>query len=367
MRLFNVKILCLLLNIAFTQNVPTIDLSKASVALEDVYFDTFNPVNRSIPLSEASSDLIESLRDAIPPLHEPHYEKASRVSWLESSDMILGYTVGEQAWAYPVRILNYHEIVNDDLAGQPVLISYCPLCFSGIVYSRRLAGKVLTFGNTSALYESDMVMLDYETGSYWWQVAGEAIVGELTGEELGLLPSTMTTWQKWEQLYPNSLVLSRNTGFTRPYERDPFSFYSLAINNNQFAFPVSEAAADSRLQPANKVLTVKLGELVKAYPLDNNLPKIIHDTLNEENIVVFLDSEVQSGNAFLTEVKEHKLSFTFSQEKLVDTKTGSTWNQVGKAIAGELVGTQLQALPSKTSFWFAIVAAEPNVVLYTNP
>jgi len=150
--------------------VPTVDTAKHSVPLEDIYFDTFQPVNRAVHLSEASLELIQRLQDAIPPIHHPKYETVSDATWMRDRDVVLGYADGDQAWAYPIRILNLHEIVNDTLAGEQVLISYCPLCYTGIVHSRNLGDRVLTFGNTSALYESDMVMLDYETGSYWWQV-----------------------------------------------------------------------------------------------------------------------------------------------------------------------------------------------------
>ncbi len=170
--------------VVLPDDVPMLDASKHSVPLEEVYFDTFQAINRAVPLTEANSELIESLRDAIPPIHEPIYEQGRDATWLRDSDMVLGYAVNGGAWAYPLRILNFHEIVNDHLEGEPVLISYCPLCYSGVVYNRALGEQVLTFGNTSALYESDMVMLDYNTGSYWWQVTGRAIVGPLTDERL---------------------------------------------------------------------------------------------------------------------------------------------------------------------------------------
>jgi hypothetical protein len=202
--------------------------------------------------------------NAIPPIHSPKYEPAAEVTWLGDQDVVIGYTTGGHAWAYPLRILNFHEIVNDTLNGEPVLISYCPLCYSGIVYSRRLGNDVLTFGNTSALYESDMVMLDYQTGSYWWQVAGEAIVGPLTEESLTVLPSATITWGEWRELHPSTLVLSRDTGYDRNYDRDLFIEYPEVLNNGRFAFPVSEAGRDARLQPATQVLAVKVGDEARA-------------------------------------------------------------------------------------------------------
>ena len=217
-------------------DVPDVDLSRHNVPLDEVFFDTFRASNRAVPLTQASPELILRLRDAIPPIHKPRYQSAAEARWLTDDDLVLGYAVGAEAWAFPLRILNYHEIVNDTLAGEPILISFCPLCFSGIVYSRSLDGRILTFGNTSALFESDMVMLDYETGSYWWQVAGKGIVGTLTDEVLAPLPSTTSTWADWLELHPDTLVLSRDTGFNRPYERNPFADLEFFINQGRFAF-----------------------------------------------------------------------------------------------------------------------------------
>lgn len=109
-----------------------------------------------------------------------------------------------QAYAYPHKILNFHELVNDAIDGIPLLVSYCPLCGSGVVFDRRLGGRTLRFGNTSALYDSDLVMFDWETNSYWWQVAGEAIVGTLSGETLKVLASTTTQWSTWKSLHPHT-------------------------------------------------------------------------------------------------------------------------------------------------------------------
>ena len=158
---------------------PKVDTSIASVPLENVVFDTFN--GGFIRLSEASDSAIDGLRDRIKPVYEPRYDGVEGGNWLQDDDLVIGYISETGAFAYPVKILNLHEIVNDVIDGVPVLVSYCPLCASGVVYSRELDGRVMVFGNTSALYESDLVMYDHQTGSYWFQVIGEAIVGPLTG------------------------------------------------------------------------------------------------------------------------------------------------------------------------------------------
>lgn len=344
--------------------VPAVETTRHSIPLEHVYFDTFQPFNRAVPLSQASAELIERLRDAIPPIHSPKYQKATEASWLKDEDIVIGYTAGGQASAYPVRILNFHEIVNDTLVGEPVLISYCPLCYSGIVFSRQMEGRVLTFGNTSALYESDMVMLDYETGSYWWQVAGQAVVGALTGETLKVLPSMTITWGEWRRLHPGTLVLSRDTGHTRDYDRDPFASYAEVLERGQFAFPVSTAGRDPRLQRSAKVLAVKVGTEVRAYPVTELGRMAVMDTLGGERIVVFIDPDAATGAAYRPVASGQPLTFDVRSGQLSDRETGSTWDLAGRATGGPLTGVQLPPVPSRITFWFAIVAAEPDITVY---
>lgn len=169
--------------------------------LMDILFDTFGGNPRFVPLDVATDDIIDQLRDAIRPINNPIYGTPGDLPWLDHEDLVIGYRSGGEAYAYPVNILDFHEFVNDDLDGAPVLITYCPLCFSGVVFSRDLDGDVLTFGNTSALYMSDLVMYDHQTGTYWFQVGGEAVVGPLSGSHLPLLPSTTITWGEWSRLF----------------------------------------------------------------------------------------------------------------------------------------------------------------------
>ena len=350
--------------IEVASDVPPVNITRHSVPLEEVYFDTFQPINRAVPLSTAQPELIERLRDAIPPIHNPKYEPASEAQWLRDDDTVIGYAAGDEAWAYPVRILNYHEIVNERLGGEDVLISYCPLCFSGIVFSRVLDDQVLTFGNTSALYESDMVMLDYETGSYWWQVAGQAIVGDLTGKTLTVLPSATTSWGEWKSLHPSTLVLSPDTGFSRRYGSDSFQQYAEYVNSGNFAFPVSDAGKDPRLLPGETVFAVKIGEEVRGYPIAQLEGSAIADKVGGQDIVVFTSQGGSLGAAFEPVAADQELSFEIRNEDIIDLETGSVWDMAGRAVSGPLTGQQLIALPSKTSYWFAIVAAEPAITLY---
>ena len=145
---------------------------------------------------DAAIPIIQDVpKDAIPPLDFPQYESANKVTWLKDSDIVLGVEFAGDARAYPIKIMNWHEIVNETIGGQKIVITYCPLCNSGIVFDRHLGEQLLSFGNTGALYESAMVMYDKETESYWYQITGEALRGSLKGQRLSILPSTMMLWE----------------------------------------------------------------------------------------------------------------------------------------------------------------------------
>ena len=338
---------------------PDLDLSVHNVPLEEVYFDTFD--GGSVRLSDSTSDLRAGLLDAIPPIDNPVYGDATEGDWLEPTDLVLGYVAGDQAYGYPFKILNFHEIVNDDLDGLPVLISYCPLCRSAIVYDRRVDGETLSFGNSSALYESDLVMVDRNTGSYWWQVAGSAIVGTLTGASLDPLPSVVATWADWKAQHPDTLILTRDTGFSRPYERDSFGSYADYLDSGQFAFPVSEASRDGRLQPAALVVGVIFDGAVRAYPVDGLIDPI-NDDVAGNSIVIF---PTEGGAAVYRAIVNDEIAvFEVRDGNLIDAATGSVWTADGAAVSGALEGSRLVPVPSRTTFWFAFVGAFPEVELY---
>ncbi|MEM7330876.1 MAG: DUF3179 domain-containing protein [Chloroflexota bacterium] len=349
------------------RSIPDVDTSIASVPLSEVYFDTFRSVDRAVPLTRADDELILRLRDAIPPLYNPVFESASDGDkWLSNQDMVIGYADGGEAYAYPVKIMNYHEIVRHDVNGRPVLSTYCPLCQSGVVYDPIVNGELLIFGNTSALYESDMVMLDHQTGSYWVQVSGEAIVGELTGARMTPLPSQTTTWELWLEQHPNTFVLSRDTGHNRNYDRDPFTS-SYAENLNQtgnFAFPVSEAGRDGRLEPGHTVLGIEIGETVRVYPLDAIQDGVVNDEVDETAVIVFVRHN--RGSVFNAAVDGRTLTFTMEGTEFRDEQTDSVWGLDGTAVSGELAGTQLEPLPSRSALWFSMIASYPELEL-VNP
>lgn len=200
-------------------------------------------------------------KDGIPAIDEPRFERVSDADWLNDDDRVMGISLSGTHKAYPLRILNWHEIVNDRIGGRPVVVSYCPLCGSGLVMSARADGLDLKFGVSGLLYKSDMLLYDRKTESLWSQMMKQAISGDLQGTKLLLLTSQNTTWKDWRTAHPDTVVLSRETGYARNYSRNPYAGYE---DQRDLYFPVS--GIDPRYHPKQATLGIELNGKHKAYP-----------------------------------------------------------------------------------------------------
>jgi len=235
-------------------------------------------------------------RDGIPAIHSPRFVSADDAVFLGPDDRILGVSRGGKSKAYPVRILNHHEIVNDWISEQAIVVTYCPLCGSGVAFSAHVGGTDLTFGVSGLLYNSDVLLYDRETGSLWSQIAGISINGPLKGSELIQRPLQHTSWENWRQRHPDTEVMSTDTGFPFiDYKRDPYKQYR---KDSRLWFPVSNT--DNRLRNKAWVLGVIAGGSAKAYPLKklgkNESP--IHDRIGNMPVTIHFDSEHQTAAAF---------------------------------------------------------------------
>lgn len=188
-------------------------------------------------------------KDGIPALNHPAFISATQADHvLRPFDVVLGVEFDGVAKAYPVRILNWHEVVNDDVRKQPVLISWCPLCGSGIVYDPRIGSQRYIFGVSGLLYKRNLLLYDRETQSLWSQLAGVAVTGPMVGTFLRHLPATETTWAHWKNEHPQALVLSFHTGYRRDYSEDPYRNWpidrrpALVVQNREVAkiYPFSQ-------------------------------------------------------------------------------------------------------------------------------
>ena len=213
-------------------------------------------------LTQADSDVpFDSLmqacpkRDCIPSIDQPVFVPAAEVDYLNDDDLVMTLTHNGITRAYPTRILDHHEIVNDMFAADPVAITYCPLCGSGLAFDRRHAGQVLEFGVSSLLHNSDLVMYDRQTESLWQQITGEAFAGKSRGSQLRTLPLSMITWVHWRRQYPNAEVLTIDGIKSKDYMKDAYGDYA---KSERLYVPVS--ATDARLHPKRVIYGMEIGE-----------------------------------------------------------------------------------------------------------
>lgn len=329
----------------------------------------------SVPYSEILSG--GPPKDGIPSIDAPNFQSTREADeWLEDREPVVFVQVGDDARAYPIQILIWHEIVNDTVGGEPLLVTFCPLCNTAIAFKRTFDGQVLDFGTTGRLRYSNLIMYDRQTETWWQQATGEAIAGEHTGAQLEFYPASMISWADFKALYPNGKVLSRDTGFSRDYGRNPYFGYD-DINQTPFLF---NGATPTQLPPMARVLTVDLNGEAVAYPYDAlSEVSVINDTVGGEEIVVFwtegaasaLDAssipegrDVGSAVAYSRLLDGQPLDFEFKDGKILDTQTGSEWNIFGFAIAGELSGKQLSPVVSINHFWFSWAAFKPETRVY---
>ncbi len=167
-------------------------------------------------------------KDGIPSIDDPKFVAVAESEDLLPREPVIGLTVNGESRAYPLRILTWHEIVNDVIGGVPVAVTYCPLCNAAIVFDRRVEGRVLEFGTTGKLRRSDLVMYDRTTESWWQQFLGEAIVGELTGTRLEMLPARLESWERFSKRHPDGQVQVPNNPNMRSYGNNPYSGYDSA-------------------------------------------------------------------------------------------------------------------------------------------
>ena len=315
-------------------------------------------------------------RDGIPPIDQPKFiENQLAAQWLKPNDPVIALEINGDARAYPLQILTWHEIVNDVVGEIPVTITFCPLCNSAIVFKRNHQGITYDFGTSGLLRHSDLVMYDRQTESLWQQFTGEAIVGVMTGEQLMMIPSGLIGFEQFQAAYPAGKILSKETGYSREYGRNPYPGYD-DIRNNPFLF---RDPLDERLPAMARVVTVSDGKYHNAYPVEL-LEKlgVIHHQLGNQAVVIFHQDGVSSAldttriangddvgatGVFVPLVGKQELTF-IKERGFVDEQTGSHWNIVGQAILGPLKGKQLERLVHADQFWFSWGAFRPDTLIY---
>jgi len=310
--------------------------------------------------------------DGIPAIDHPRFLRAAQVSFLSASEPVLALQIGADARAYPVQILIWHEIVNDTVGRVPVAVTYCPLCNSAIAYDRRVAGRVLSFGTSGKLYDSNLVMYDRQTQSLWVQFTGQAVAGVLTGPELRPYPMQTVSWGEWRAGHPHGWVLSRDTGYTRPYGANPYPGYD-DINSRPFLF---SGQVNGRYTAMTRLVGVHYGgEAVAVLVNALRHRRVIDLTLAGQPVVVWWQpgtasalssttiaggSDVGATGAFSPVVHGRRLHFLPVAGGFRDRETGSHWSVLGHAAAGPLAGQNLMPVTHEDTFWFVWAAFRPH-------
>lgn len=217
---------------------------------------------RVVPLGEFLSG--GPPKDGIPAVDEPKFVSVPEANeFLERKEPVIELVLDGEARAYPIQILIWHEIANDEVGGVPVAVTFCPLCNTAIVFDRRVDGEATTFGTTGKLRHSDLVMYDRATESWWQQFGGQALVGARAGMKLEQLPARMIAWGEFARRHPDGRVLSRDTGHSRPYGQNPYAGYDDV--DSPPIFPVA-GADDGRLPPKERVVYLERGKDAVAVP-----------------------------------------------------------------------------------------------------
>jgi len=322
-------------------------------------------------------------KDGIPAINEPRFESIEDArGWITGQGPVIALEIDGDARAYPLAVLTWHEIVNDTIGGEPVIVTFCPLCHTALVFERTLDGTVYDFGVSGNLRLSDMVMYDRQTETWWQQATGKGIVGDLTGAKLEFVPSQLIGLDQFAEAYPDGQVLSRDTGFSRSYGRNPYVGYDIA-DQQPFLF---DGVTDGRLAPKERVVT--LGEQDSDTPFSVPYSElrtvgVVNLEFEGRPVAVFWQPGVVSAldEAFIDEsadvgatgvfgavVDGQELTFVRDggeDAPIIDEQTGSTWDVTGRAIGGPLAGAELEPTGHGDHFWFAWAAFVPHTSIWT--
>ncbi|GJM35066.1 MAG: hypothetical protein DHS20C18_40670 [Saprospiraceae bacterium] len=282
----------------------------------------FSLDNLELPISEIYPG--GPARNGITSLNDPKFEPASCAEdFVSAQDYVIGISYNGVTRAYPVKIMGYHEVVNDQIGEEKILVTYSPLTGSTLVFSAPQENNVQTFGVSGLVYNNNSLLYDQATESLWSQFTGMAISGSEAGQRMKQIPTTYTTWAQWKELHPATEVLSTDTGFKHTYDQSPYLAYG---NNSKTMFPVS---FKNRILPTkSQVVGVEVNGRFKAYPfalLPNGKDRVTDDNFNGQQIRIEFNA---------------------------DTRTAVVTDGIGNV------------LPSVTSYWFAWYGFHPETEVY---
>ena len=303
-------------------------------------------------------------KDGIPALAEPELKNAFEASFMTDSDLVIGIKIGNETRAYQHFILDWHEIINDQINDVYFAITYCPLTGTGIAWNRKLENEVTTFGVSGLLYNSNLLPYDRATDSYWSQMRLDCVNGENINQKIETYPIIETTWKTWKTMYPDTKLVSLNTGYNRNYGTYPYGSYR--TDDNYIIFPVSNN--DNRVPNKERVHGIIEGENTKAYRFSEftNETKVIIDEFSGKETVIIGN---ETDNFIVSFYTENTSGLTFSAIQneypliLMDSQ-GNKFDVFGVAIEGPDKGKILNPTQSFIGYWFSWAAFYPSLEIY---
>lgn len=295
-------------------------------------------------------------RDGIPSIDDPKFSDVSEIDFMNPDDLVIGVKMDNEIKAYPHKILNYHEIVNDRIADVPVSVTFCPLTGSGLVWNRVIDGRETTFGVSGLIFKNNLIAYDRDTESFWSQMKAMGVHGEKRGDVPESYHLVEMTWKSWKETFPGSRVLSGKTGFDRNYDSYPYG-RNYHNDNKNILFPIERE--DERLERKTLGHGIFYNSTLHVFPIDK-FPeeiKVLNRNINGNNIVIAGSSKHRLVVAFYRQADDNTLyEFTAISDDfpiIMEDNRGNRWNIFGEAVSGPDQGRMLRSAPSYNAYWFA--------------
>ncbi len=347
--------------------VQSIRMSRDYRRFKQLLFSQIDPafsafLNPDLPTTIRWDEIVWGgvKKDGIPALDDPVMIAADAAGWLDEDEPVFGLVVDDEARAFPLRIMDWHELANLTYkSGRLVVLSYCPLCGAAIAYDASLGGRRLRFGTSGSLYRSNKLMYDRETHSLWSAMTGKPVAGLLVSDSIRLqpLPVERTQWADWRRRHPRTTVLSRNTGYRRVYKR--YSGYYRYFKSSKTMFPVAQR--DNRLPAKTIVFGMHLNGISKAWPLQyfrEGFP--VNDSFGGQSVVLLGSEKKESVRAYVTAGEK----FVQISRDMLKDGNGNMWRIRDAALVETQTGRKYPRYPGHLAYWFGWYAFYPETLLY---
>lgn len=302
-------------------------------------------------------------KDGIPAIGQPNFADISEITYLHDEDLVIVLRHGNITHIYPHQIMDWHEIVNDNIGSSAIAVTYCPLTGTTSAWNRIINGRETSFGVSGLIYNSNLIPYDRRTNSNWSQMQLECVNGEWIGTEAELIHHFETSWKTAKGIFNEARVLTRETGFARSYGNYPYHNYR---ETGDLIFPVS--INDYRLHPKERVLGVVIEKEATVYRFSTfSDPNVVKDSVGEKNILLVGS---QAENFILVyEDSFPDLDFSYfsdpgNQEVIMKDNEGNLWDIFGKAVEGPRVGASLIPVNAFMGYWFSWPAFYKDIPIY---